>query len=107
MYLDPIRMQNTVMAVVAEIPPPGKYSPDCLELAGKVVRHQKGGGVQLCSLLYTLRMTVSRNSAFLIAESVSFYHSWASASRANAASTGIPASIISARYHSIPVPFRV
>jgi hypothetical protein len=60
--------------------------------------------VQLCSLLYTLQMTVSRYSAFLIAESVSFYHSWASASRANAASTGIPASIISVRYRSIPVP---
>ena len=56
---------------------------DCLKLAGKVVQHRKRGGgcTQLCSLLYTLRMTVSRYSAFLIAESVSFYHSWASASR--------------------------
>ena len=59
-----------------------QIQPDCLKLAGKVVRHHKGGeGVKLCSLLYTLQMTVSRYSAFLIGESVSFYHSWASASR--------------------------
>jgi hypothetical protein len=56
-----------------------QIQPDCLKLDGKVVRHHKGGGAQLCSP--PLLMTVSSYSAFLIGESVSFYHSWASASR--------------------------